>query len=123
MLEASGRICRGSVAGKGYSTYLMREATLKSAKWDPDNDNPPVSACAAMKLATAARRTVAPDSTDWKWVLHGISLVHDTDIDKWFWEAHFYAPGSGNNDDYLVVIVLMDGSVVKPVADSDRVLK
>jgi hypothetical protein len=114
-LEASGRVCFGNVGSEKYQTSLSLDATLRSSQWNSDDDNPPVSARKAIKLATAALKTVAHDTSDWRWSLDSISLEHDSDQDKWFWEANFYAPGSGRSQDYLVIFVLMDGSVIKPV--------
>jgi hypothetical protein len=108
----------GSYAfSKQYWVTIPREALDKSPSWNDDADNPPLSARKAIKLATQMKDSLVKDSKDFKWVLSTASLEPVGD-DKWFWLINFEAQFQGGLLDghphFLRLVVLMDGTVIKP---------
>jgi len=105
-----------------YTVTVTRLALQKSPSWNKQSENPLLPARKALKLATDFRKSFVKDAPRWKWELECIGLRHATAAgsEKWFWVAHFQEwPGEGmalgGVPPDLFVVVLMDGTVVKPV--------
>ena len=86
--------------------------------WKSDAPNPPLSARKAIDLATEQQKTLVKDSKGHKWEFVTADLTPDTAVDRWYWEVTFMAyvkPGKPTlREENLIVIVLMDGRVLKP---------
>jgi hypothetical protein len=109
-------------APKSFFSTLTDEALKKTPSWAQGAENPPVSARAAIQLATAVKDSLVKDSKDWKW--HPWYCIHLEHKDlptigrKWYWRIRFEArfkDGKSTGVPYTVeVIVLMDGTTIKP---------
>jgi hypothetical protein len=101
--------------GKQYAVTISREALENSPAWKDDVDNPPLSARKAIKLAEELKNALVKDSKEYKWKLVSAELHPG---DKWFWlinyEAKFQLGDSSGIPNNLRLVVLMDGTVIKP---------
>jgi hypothetical protein len=104
-------------SGKQYVVEVSREALEKSPAWKDDDENPPLSARRAIRLANAMKGSLVKDSDDYKWQFETAALTSDSG--KWYWviryEAHFQRGVSSGPRAFLRIVVLMDGTVIKPV--------
>lgn len=118
----------GQAFGKKYIVTVTDAAIQNTPDWDDDAENPPVSAKKAMKLATVMKDSLVKDSDKFKWEMRSLSLMEIKD--KWLWVAHLQAMENGplssepvaaseghKDPHYLSLVVLMDGSVIKPVIE------
>jgi hypothetical protein len=103
--------------GKDFETAVTSEALKKTPDWHDEQENPPVSARKAMKLATGVKDSLLKDSST-KWKLIGLCL--DAQFEKkWVWLVSF-SPEPQVTDadqpptDLITVVVLMDGTVLGP---------
>jgi hypothetical protein len=107
---------------KKYTVTIIDEALKKSPAWENDAENPPLSAKKAIKLANEIKDSLVKDSKDFKWKLRSASL-EPAGEDKWYWlinyEAQFQGFSSGIPN-HLRLVVLMDGTVVKPEVKDDK---
>ena len=105
--------------GKSYVSEVSWGQLAKSPSWEKNADNPPISPRRALSIAVReADRIKSPKG--FRRTLHGLALVPVRD--KWLWEVSFIwevevggSTGIPNNFD---VLILMDGSVVKPIVRS-----
>lgn len=110
---------RFEVLGKRYQVSASKE-TLKNSIWDTQTEeNPPVSARKAKKLADKVRESIAKDDDDRKWKLSSLDL-HPFG-EKWVWLVSYQAFSNGHpRKERIVVVVLMDGTVVKTKMDKEK---
>jgi len=105
--------------GKQFSVDVWPEDVTKAPQWKADDENPPLSARKALKLANAVREQLVQDDDDWKWIMKSVQLT-PTDNPKggWFWlvcyEAQLLKGSSSGIAPNLRLAVLMDGTVPKP---------
>jgi hypothetical protein len=100
-----------------YTVTISSDALAKSPSWKDNEENPPLSARKAIKLANAVKKSLVKDWDDYKWVLVTADLTPDGD-EKWYWlincEAHPQVGASSGVPFCLKLVVLMDGTVVEP---------
>jgi hypothetical protein len=110
---------------KCYTVTVPREALKASPAWDVEQENPPLSARKAIKLANGKKGKLVRDSKDWKWNFSSASLQQG-DEDQWYWLVSYEAwPKKGGLEGvapFLRLVVLMDGTVIEPkeIADPRR---
>jgi hypothetical protein len=89
---------------------------VENSTWDHEaEENPPLSAGKAIKLADEARKSVVKDRDDIKWKRGSLGLTSAGD-GKWVWLVG-YQPYSGKypeGDSSIAIVILMDGTVLKP---------
>jgi alpha-L-arabinofuranosidase len=108
---------------KAYFSTLTDEALKNTPSWEQGAENPPVSARAALKLATAVKDRLVKDSRRVQWRReHCLHLEHKdvpTSGRKWYWRVRFEAWVDGQPTQGLPptveAIVLMNGTTIKPV--------
>jgi len=101
---------------KQYVVTISDDALQKSPAWAEEAENPPVSARKAIKLADGMKDSLVKDSKDFKWTLRSASL-QPAGAGKWFWLVYYEAEFQGVSTgipNYLRLVVLMDGTVIKP---------
>lgn len=107
---------------KNYVVTILSDAVAKSPSWKDDEENPPLSAKKAIKLANEMKDSLVKDSKDYKWKLDEATLKPAGD-EKWYWliryEAQFQGAASIGVPPFLCLVVLMDGKVVKPEVKKD----
>jgi hypothetical protein len=102
--------------GKLYRSTVTPAVLAKTPVWDEKDENPPVSARQAIKLADKARERIVKDTDDWKWHREHVEL-HEF-FGRWYWTVRYRA----YNTDIvfyvtlpeLTLVVLMDGTVIEP---------
>lgn len=107
---------------KKYNVSVTSDALEKSPTWKEDDENPPLPARKAIRLANEMKDSLVTDSKDFKWKLQNASL-QPADAGKWYWLVHYDAEfqgGSTGRPDNLRLVVLMDGTVIKPVIKDQR---
>jgi hypothetical protein len=121
----------GDALGKTYTVTITEQDFKKAPSWDRNAENPPVPAQKALKLAARVKNTLVNDSNRWKWRVDSITLKHyglADDSTKWYWIVHYeadyifpsHAVGGTGGVHEMYVIVLMDGSVIKPMVTNAR---
>ena len=114
LAHADARYLTGHAFEKSYIVSFSSDDLKKTPAWDPSADNPPLSARKALKLAIDYRKTLIPGHADLEWHLEYLGLCQTGG--RWYWLAHFEGfpkNGPGTLHD-LYVVVLMDGTIVKP---------
>lgn len=104
--------------GKRYISTVTWKEINAAPKWGPDDDNPPVSARKAIKLATKVKDSLVKDDRHYQWRLDSVEL-HYWGGDNWYWvatyQAYFKGPGGSTGPPIMLrLVVLMDGTAVKP---------
>jgi hypothetical protein len=102
--------------GQTYWSYVFREQLDKTPPWEGKAENPPLSVRRAMELAEKeVARVRAEDGLNR--LVDQVALVPVRD--RWIWQVTYVwkvkAGGSTGVPDHYHVLVLMDGSVIKPV--------
>jgi hypothetical protein len=82
------------------------------------DNNPPLSARKAEELAAKVKATLVSDTKDYTWKLSSVSLMPiPFGDDRWVWIVRYEVFGrrskSGQRID-LALVVLMDGTVIRP---------
>ena len=110
--------------GNKYTVSLNHETIQKTPDWADDQENPPISARKAAKLATEMKDSLAKGTKASNWKLDSLSLMKIEG--KWLWTATFtprdeellaelkHATDSQDGFPQLTLPVLMDGTVIKP---------
>ena len=114
---SAGMALASYAEGKSFYVEIHDEDLLKSPAWKADTKDPPISARKAIALAMEQQKKLVKNSKDHKWELQTANLTPDTSVDRWYWEVRFTAyvqPGKPTAE-FLRVIILMDGRVLKPV--------
>jgi hypothetical protein len=106
---------------KQYIVSISRAALEKAPSWKDDADNPPLSAKKAIKLANEMKDSLVKDTEDFKWKLESAALKPAGD-GKWYWLVHYdavFQSAPTGQPNHLRLVVLMDGTVIKPVIKDD----
>lgn len=103
--------------GTRYDFTVTHAQIQRTPDWAEDADNPPLSPRVALARARADLRTFLPDAAQWR---HPeISLKEVGAPHKWIYIVKFEGPLPPNMSDGPVdimrVIVLMDGTAIKPI--------
>jgi hypothetical protein len=102
-----------------YHVTVTPAALKRTPVWRADADGPPLSPLKAMILADARRRELVKDSANYKWGLERAALQPALDGDRWYYEityhAQFQGGASTGHPPFLILLVLMDGTVPEPV--------
>lgn len=114
----------GQAFGKKY-TITMTYAVIKNTPdWTDSQENPPVSAKKAVKLATSLKDSLSKGNKKSHWELTHLTLMKIEG--KWIWLATFTPGGEEllaalsqeadleGSFPQLTLPVLMDGAVIKP---------
>ncbi|WP_254507973.1 hypothetical protein [Anatilimnocola floriformis] len=109
---------------KVYLVTISAEDVERSPAWSDDAENPPISARKALQLALAMKNSLVKDQDNFKWQLKSAELTPTFDRPgKWYWlvtyEAIFQG-GSTGMPPHLRLVVLMDGTVIKPVIKDQK---
>ena len=111
----------GEAFGVSYSSYVFRESLEKTPRWERNAEHPPVSARRALRIAEKEAGIVSARE-GYERRVHQVALVPVRD--RWIWEVSFIwkgrVGGGTGIPDYLQVIILMDGSAIKPTPDGQR---
>jgi len=116
---------RSSAFGKTYVSAVSEAKLLDSPAWADDKPNPPVSARSAMNLARIVLDAAIELPEDCEWHQGSLHLMVPplSDQQRWIWLVYYYGskktgvtPGTGSHK--IALIVLMDGTVVKPKLES-----
>jgi hypothetical protein len=112
---------RSDYAGKRYDFEVTHAQVMASPDWADDAENPPLAARKALELAHAELATLLPDAAQWK--NSSITLQPLVSARKWVYLLEFHHASVGDGPvDSMRLVVLMDGTVVKPrVSSSDLV--
>jgi hypothetical protein len=108
--------------GKSYSWAISFEDLRAAPVWKEGEENPPLSARKAIRLADQLRGDLVKDTERYKWELEYAALFPTGEKGQWYWLIR-YEPRSrlgGNVFGYLDLAVLMDGKVVKPTIKDGR---
>jgi len=101
-----------------FKVTVTGSAIGRTPKWNEQDENPPLSARRAIKLADNLRAKVVKDHEEWKWHLEHASLTpfSESPQGRWYWEISYYAarPVYTGPHNELHLAVLMDGTVVEP---------
>jgi hypothetical protein len=104
--------------GQTYWSYVFREQLEKTPVWKRDADNPPISARRAIEIAEKEVAKV-PAEDGLNRVVDAVALVPVRD--RWIWRVSFVwkvkVGGSTGVPDHFYVLVLMDGSPIKPLRE------
>jgi len=110
--------------GKFYVVTIPDDALQRTPAWMEHAENPPLPAHRARKLATQMKESLVEDGDGYKWRLRSLALYPLDDnpfeppTDKWFWVATFWAmkvEGAATGRPHeLQLVILMDGTVIKP---------
>lgn len=130
-------------ASYGGPNLITNEDLKKTPPWKASEPNPPVSAARAIREATMVKDAFVREVKQLRgttlsgraWSLAWVDLCPVRKVDRWVWQVWFASPkkvpegfspaGPGPFDDLwlptrydcLVITVLMDGRVLKPLAE------
>lgn len=109
---------------KRYSVTITVQALKNAPVWKKDAESPPVSPRRALQLAAEMKDKLGIGDADWKWEFESASLKH-VDGDAWYWQVSYEGRNKGDISiigiaPFLRLVVLMDGTVVKPVVTDDK---
>jgi hypothetical protein len=112
----------GVANNRRYMVSVTDSDLKNSPGWKQRDENPPLAARDALKLAGPIKERLLKDSDTIEWHLRAVILRQNGWSDesrRWYWVVH-YAAGpkpnhgmSGKMDFY--VIVLMNGRIIEPV--------
>jgi hypothetical protein len=128
-ITENDKFCVTSLAfGKTFKSNIDRDAFVNSPGWDQEKtDSPPVSPRKAIRLAEKIRKSVVKAPDDWKWHATTLQLfLTGGHGNHCAWHVTFQAmpvePEAGLLPHYqeITLIVLMDGTVVKPVVADEK---
>jgi hypothetical protein len=103
--------------GKRFRIVISSAQIAKAPEWKANEENPPLSARKATKLANALKERLVKDDDNYKWVLESVRLTPAEE--GWFWMVVYESKkqrggfSSGPKTD-LRLAVLMDGTVPEP---------
>jgi len=110
---------RSDHAGKRYEFTVTHAQLQLTPDWAEDADNPPLSPRKALAQARTDLRTFLSLSDAAKWTHPKITLTEVGSPHKWMYIVEFEGPLPPNVSDGPVdqmrVLVLMDGTAIKPV--------
>jgi hypothetical protein len=113
----SGQDFSSYADGRRFRIVISSAQIKKAPEWRADEENPPLSARKAIKLANALKERLVKDDDDYKWVLESVRLTPTEE--GWFWmvayESQKLRSGfSSGPKTGLRLAVLMDGTVPEP---------
>jgi hypothetical protein len=107
---------------KTYVTDITRHDVWKNPNWEERDENPPVSARRAIRMARKARDSVALQD-GYAWMVREASLQPDGG--NWMWRVTFDAyslepvlgqtPEADPDQNAITILVFMDGTTSQPV--------
>jgi hypothetical protein len=110
--------------GKTYTSRANPEAVNQTPTWDEAEESPPVSPRRAIKLAGKMLRSTAKAPDGWKWEATNQRLFVRGNLCLWhvMYQAVPIEPEAGLLPPFheITLIVLMDGTVVKPVVADEK---
>ena len=106
---------------KQYVSTVTWEQISAAPAWKQDEENPPVSARKAIRLATKVKDSLVKDDEHFGWRMRSVEL-HEWGGDYWYWVATYEAilqggRASSGQPSQIRLIVLMDGTAVKPAVN------
>lgn len=106
--------------GKALESVITADAIDRTPAWDESTADPPLSARSAMKLADGMKDKLVHDAEDGRWERVATELRSAT-ANHWYWLARYelQKAATGPVPD-LIILVLMDGTVIKPQAYPER---
>lgn len=108
--------------GKYYISTITETDLLQCPSWDQDAENPPISARKALYLATKMKDSLVKDEAGCKWPLLSVEL-YPASLGRWVWVAKYRRTlwfGAVAPFDELAIVVMMDGTVIKPKVSNVR---
>jgi hypothetical protein len=98
-----------------YRIIVTGEALGRTPSWKADQENPPVPARKAMRIANAEKTRVLTESKKEPYTLNDLTLVAAAE-GKWYWTVVYRKQRLGGSgiDPSLTIVVLMDGKTVAP---------
>lgn len=105
--------------GKRFAVTVTDEAVMKAPAWKVDADDPPLAARKAMKIANEALPRLLPDAKKGEFKFRELSLCPHSDK-GWYWEVLYCGNSFTGIAPAIRIVVLMDGSVVEPVATKSK---
>ena len=106
----------GRANGRSYTFTAAKSALAKTPVWDPQSEHPPLPPRRAEQIARRQLRQFVPNGNDW--LLQGVTLSPVGDDLHWVYTVTFMAPlpegVAQTGGDEMQLLVLLDGSVVKP---------
>lgn len=104
--------------GKTYWSRIVRNVVNQTPPWNDNDENPPVSARRALKLSEKVLRSIAKAPDGWKWKAVNANLLLVEDAPIWFvrYQGISADPTESRDSEHeITLVVLMDGTVIKPV--------
>jgi hypothetical protein len=104
---------------KTYTSYADRNVVAQTLPWGDAEENPPISARQALKLADKMLRSIAEAPDGWKWKATNLNLLIGEN--PAFWSVTYQAIPIDQNTEMgpephiITLMVLMDGTAIKPV--------
>lgn len=116
---SDGSYSHSSIAfGKTYKSHVAKEVADKTPRWSNREENPPVSPREALKLADKMLRSIAKAPKGWKWQAMHLNMLLGENPCLWFvtYQGVPVEPEGVSSIPYheITLIVLMDGTVIKP---------
>lgn len=108
---AGGTIAYSRVGGKDYAAIITKKALSRSPEWRQEDENPPISARKAMKLAAKKKDLFFGDESK-EWRFESVSLTKLWE--NWYWVARYQPRAPSKARQELRIVVLMDGTVIQP---------
>ena len=106
----------GKANGRSYTFTALKSVVAKTPVWDRQTEHPPLPPRRAEEIARRQLREFVPNGNDW--LLQGITLSPLGDDLHWVYTVTFMPPlredVAETGVDELQLLVLLDGSVVKP---------
>lgn len=109
--------------GKTYKSRVDRNVVSQTPAWDETEESPPVSPRQALKLVDKMRRSIAKAPDGWEWKAMNLHLFVGENPCAWYvmYQAVPVEPEEGPIPFHeLTLIVLMDGTVIKPVVSVEK---
>jgi hypothetical protein len=114
---------QGLVDGRNFDYVVTNDAMAKVPEWMPDKQDPPLKISRAIELAKQAAKGDHSDFTDL--LLESIQMRPSSSADhqdRWFYIVGMYPFVGGKLSVHteVTVVILMDGTVVKPTEKPRR---
>jgi hypothetical protein len=106
----------GRAKGQSYEFTALKADLVKTPVWPVGTEHPPLSPRRAEEIARRQLQQLVPGGADWR--LEGITLSPLGDDLHWVYGVEFSPPRRPDvavfMGDYMRLLVLFDGSVIKP---------
>jgi hypothetical protein len=109
----------GKMDDKHYEFKVSEVDILRTPIWKPDADFPPLSACKAQEIARREMQKLRGDGKQ-EWLLRETTIADMGDGMHFVYVIQFEPPlgVSCMGCDFIRILVLMDGTVPKPIVKS-----